>query len=332
MTRKRLRRWVLVGIPIVLLLLYFAVAWSLSSLIVAPPPRSLADVCELAAIFPDCSPENIVPQLVAQYHLPEPETVELTTADGLPLVGWYFDSPDDGNCAMLLLHGYRMNRLEPAVVFAEYFNARGCDLLAYDGRANGESGGDYITYGYYESPDALLALDWLAARADLPVAQIGLAGSSLGAATALLTALEQPEVAFVIAESAYADLPGIFGYQAEARYGPFMRWLFLDAGMLLARWRGNFDPGAVAPVDFIGQVAPPVLLIHSLQDDFTPAAHSEALAAAADPAQTALRLTDWNAGHAASCYIRAAACHEYFDAFLAAFAPDFGRVVIGADN
>jgi hypothetical protein len=40
-----------------------------------------------------------------------------------------------------------------------YFGPRGYDVLTYDGRAHGESGGNACTYGVYEKHDLLAALD-----------------------------------------------------------------------------------------------------------------------------------------------------------------------------
>ncbi|MBN1967550.1 MAG: alpha/beta hydrolase [Anaerolineae bacterium] len=324
MTRKRAIRLLLVGVPLLLILAYLAVAWSLSSIILAPFRRTLSEVCEMVELFPNCARQQLAPQLAQTYGLPLAQDVQLATEDGLVLNGWYFDNPIDGDCAVLLLHGFRMNRLEPAVLYGGYFTARGCDLLAYDARAHGESGGTFATFGYYEHDDARLAVGWLAEHADVPVTQIGLVGDSYGAATALLTAAQEPAIPFVIADSTYTDLYRIFGYQAEIGYGPIMRALFLDSGMLLAGWRGSFVPGSVAPIDAITQVDAPILLIHSMQDTFTLPEHSQDLLAVADPARTVLHLTDWGAEHAQSCLIRPADCHAYFDDFLAVYVPDFG--------
>jgi pimeloyl-ACP methyl ester carboxylesterase len=53
------------------------------------------------------------------------------------------------------------------------------DVLAYDSRAHGESGGNACTYGYYEKRDLSRAIDLIGLR---PVVALGI---SLGAAVAL---------------------------------------------------------------------------------------------------------------------------------------------------
>jgi alpha-beta hydrolase superfamily lysophospholipase len=104
--------------------------------------------------------------------------------DGVILRGWRFPAmtPNRG-VTVVALHGIADNR-ESAVWIAEQLVPKGFDVLTYDSRANGESGGDACTYGFYEKRDLSRALDQLAIQRAI------LVGNSLGAAVALQAAVE----------------------------------------------------------------------------------------------------------------------------------------------
>ena len=100
---------------------------------------------------------------------------------------------------MVYLHGLGDNRAS-VLGIAAHFTMMGFDVLAYDSRAQGESGGDACTYGYYEKQD----LESRARPAGPgPVIAFGV---SLGAAIALQAAAEDPRVALVVALAPFSDL------------------------------------------------------------------------------------------------------------------------------
>ena len=96
---------------------------------------------------------------------------------GVKLKGWWFHAPAKRG-TVVYLHGVADNR-GSSIGFADHFLARGFDVVAYDSRAHGESGGDTCTYGFYEKEDLRRVIDRVAAK------PIILIGTSLGAAVAL---------------------------------------------------------------------------------------------------------------------------------------------------
>jgi pimeloyl-ACP methyl ester carboxylesterase len=87
--------------------------------------------------------------------------VMIEAGDGLALRGWLF--PAKGvprRETIVYLHGVADNR-ESGTWIAERLAARGFDVLAYDGRAHGASGGDACTYGFHEKHDLSRVLDAL---------------------------------------------------------------------------------------------------------------------------------------------------------------------------
>lgn len=128
--------------------------------------------------------------------------VTLTTQDGLKLAAWF--TPPQNGTVILVAHGYNDNRLE---VFHGMFARNGYGVLSFDFRAHGGSEGEISTLGYYERMDVNAALDF--ALAQPGVEHVGAWGGSMGAATVILAAAENPQIEAVVADSAYPSLEDV---------------------------------------------------------------------------------------------------------------------------
>jgi uncharacterized protein len=195
------------------------------------------------------------------------DAVELDGA-GVKLKGWWFHAAEKRG-TLVYLHGVSDNR-GTSVGIAEHFLARGFDVIAYDSRAHGESGGDACTYGVYEKQDLARVLDRVETR------PIVLMGTSMGAAIALQAAAVDQRVAAVVAVSPFSDLR-----TAAIERAPF----FASKGNIaeafrLAEAEGRFRVDDASPVAAAARIAAPTLLIHGAKDDETPAAHSQRIFAA----------------------------------------------------
>lgn len=124
-------------------------------------------------------------------------------SDGVTIRGWLF--PASGSArgiTVVYLHGSADNR-DSGTWIAERLAPKGFDVLAYDGRAHGESTGEVCTYGVFERRDLQRVLDQLGVRRAV------LVGGSLGAAVALQSAPDDPRVIAVVAASSFSDLEAI---------------------------------------------------------------------------------------------------------------------------
>jgi uncharacterized protein len=204
-------------------------------------------------------------------------------AHGVDLHGWYV--PGAGEAAIVLVHGIGNERSTMLPVVAA-LHAAGFDLLLYDQRGSGRSGGDMVTLGYLEAGDLAAAADYLRERSGAPL--VGAYGISMGASVALLAAAQGPGLDAVAADSPYADLYRLVAEGAPVRLfklgavlGPLWRGI---APMMLwhAERQSGISSDSVRPVDSIAQVSPrPVFLIHGTQDQLFGPHHSVALFEAA---------------------------------------------------
>src|SRR5215831_12819309 len=83
---------------------------------------------------------------------PSPPFEELRFEVGIPLAGWRSRTDRPRRGTLVYLHGVGDNR-DSGKWIADHFTRRGFDVLAYDSRAHGASGGDACTYGYFEKTD-----------------------------------------------------------------------------------------------------------------------------------------------------------------------------------
>jgi pimeloyl-ACP methyl ester carboxylesterase len=190
---------------------------------------------------------------------------ELSFANGeVTLKGWIFRATAPRRGWIVYLHGIADNR-QSAIGFARRFVPQGYDVLAYDGRAHGESTGTAVTYGVLEKRDLLSALD--AAHVDRAV----LFGCSLGASVALQAAPLDPRIAGVVAQSPFADLRSIVFERKP--------WIATrgeaERALALAGKRGGFDVDEASVLRAAPRIAVPVLLIHGANDRATSPAHSQ---------------------------------------------------------
>lgn len=182
---------------------------------------------------------------------------------GVTLRGWRVRGSGTKRGTLIYLHGIADNRAAGAGV-AERFARRGFDVIAYDSRAHGESGGAACTYGYYEKEDLKRVLDTVTVR---PVV---LLGASLGAAVALQTAAEDHRVEAVVAAEVFSDLSTL----VRERVPFFVTRQTIEKALALAERQGEFRVSEVSPIAAAARIKVPVLIIHGARDRDTNPDHS----------------------------------------------------------
>jgi pimeloyl-ACP methyl ester carboxylesterase len=193
---------------------------------------------------------------------------------------------------VLSLHGAggwraRSHRFLPWLLPAGY------SVLAPDLRAQGESGGDTITYGLLEKHDALAWAAWMRTQG---CAKVYGMGESLGASVLIMAAeLEPHAFAAIVAECPFADLlesaqeRGQSLFPLPATLTKPVAVMAVAGGSLYIRATQGLDFSQVSPIRSMAKVENPVFLIHGLADTRTPPVHSQELAAA-NPNHTELWL------------------------------------------
>ena len=183
---------------------------------------------------------------------------------GVTLRGWRCTAAAPGRATIVYLHGIADNRASAAGAIAR-FVPRGYDVIAYDGRAHGESSGDACTYGFFEKDDLHRVID------TIQPGPVILVGTSLGAAIALQEAADDPRVAAIVAAETFSDLRTV-GTERAPR---FFTQRTIDHAFEIAESQARFQVDAVSPQRAAERIRVPVLLIHGAEDTDTPPAHSQ---------------------------------------------------------
>jgi pimeloyl-ACP methyl ester carboxylesterase len=192
--------------------------------------------------FPDRENGGLSP---ASFQLAS-EDLAFRSPDGIELRGWWVPAPA-AKGTVVMVHGLNRSRVE-MVRRAPFVHAAGWNALLIDLRHHGQSGGETTTFGAKEKGDVEAAVRLARERSPGPVV---LWGVSLGAASVVFAAADDPTVAGVICDSSFRSLDDTVrhhlqlfrGFRWWLRIVP--RWPVADLAVFWMGRRGGFDPTTV---------------------------------------------------------------------------------------
>ena len=199
------------------------------------------------------------------------EELKLETSDGVKLDAWFLPNKTSKK-AVILCHGYPMDKGD--ILGMTAFLAKEFNLLYFDFRATGRSGGFFSTGGGKEVRDIDAAVKFLEGRGFRE--GLGIFGFSMGGAAALLSvspslkarALDAP-VARLSEELDYIFLP--WGVWRKPLLPLMKAWSLVLMGVNI---------NSLNPVENTAAFAKPVLLVHGGADTQVPVSNSLAIKAA----------------------------------------------------
>jgi uncharacterized protein len=181
----------------------------------------------------------------------------------------FFEPRDDTMPVLIVVHGYRGTRYDKHNrEKAAAFTGLGYNVLALDLSDNGGSTVDNgrISMGFSERWDVLGAFDYLLTRG-FAADKIGLVGESMGAATSLLAAAQEPRIRAVWEDSGYTDALKVVSEQAQNHGFPS---IIVPGGLIIGRLRTGDRINEAVPVDAAAQLAANkavVQIIHCEKDE-----------------------------------------------------------------
>ncbi|HEY3012491.1 MAG TPA: alpha/beta hydrolase [Gemmatimonadales bacterium] len=205
----------------------------------------------------------------ARLNLPV-QRVDIPTEDGVTLAGWVIPAEPKTGFWLLICHGNAGNLSEfDRPVHYAGLRRLGLNLLAFDYRGYGESGGVPSEPGLYR--DAQAAYRYLREKERVPPDRIILFGHSLGSAVAIDLVSRVPAAGLIV-EGALTSV--VERGQELYPYLP-VRWI------AASRFRS---------IEKISRVGIPKLFLHASGDEVIPLAHSRRLYEAAPPPKTLVEL------------------------------------------
>ncbi|MBC2581510.1 alpha/beta hydrolase [Clostridium sp. DJ247] len=206
------------------------------------------------------------------------EEVEITSLFGYKLSGTYIPNPIKTNNTVVIVHGFRGSRWE-SMKYADLYIDKGFNTLIYDSRYSGESGGNDVTFGFYEKYDLDKWIDWVYNKNKGGI--IGVHGESMGASTLLLHSQlneKSKRVKFYVADCPYSDLKALFIYRLEEDYhikNKLIGNILTFYTNIIANIRSGFAFSGASPINAIKDVRTPIMFIHGDSDKYIPFSMSE---------------------------------------------------------
>lgn len=254
---KRGLKWGSISLAVIIIVVYFFVSYMIASGLTKYDRRDQED-----------NPGS---------HGLEYEEVEFTSRDGeITLEGWYLPGQSD-KPTIIFVHGIGSTRSGNNLVeFASEMVDKGYNILMFDMRGHGTSGGDRVSGGYYEQQDVLGAYDYLVERGT-PSGSIGLLGVSMGAGTGILAAAQEPGIKALVVDSTYAKVSNLLSNEAsrKTKIPKAITPVFNPAVTLMARMFYGISIGSLVPENAVHDLDYPILVIHGMADTRIDYSHGE---------------------------------------------------------
>ncbi len=220
------------------------------------------------ALMPPRMPVSLLP---SDCNLPYRDII-LETEDGISLKGWFIPA-EKSEGVIICLHGYPANKSD--ILSAVSFLYPEFSLILFDFRAHGESKGRITRFGLREFLDVEAAVRFIGKEEKLKDCKIGIWGYSMGGAVAIKAASIYMDIKAVVTDSAFANFPEMVTSYYK-NMGP-LKNLFSVLARMLGRVALKEDFIRNSPEYDIPRIKAPILIIHSLEDDFIPHSHAERL-------------------------------------------------------
>lgn len=195
------------------------------------------------------------------------EVWTITSDDGLKLSATYFAPSEKNHRWAILVHGYSRDQ-RFAFDFAEEYLKHGYNVLTVDLRAAGMSEGNYITMGNFESRDIVL---WSEKILEYDSdAKIIFHGVSMGAATVLMAAAQNPKnLVAVVEDCGYTNAYDMFSAQLEKIFG-LPEFPVMPIADIVCKIKTGAKISDAAPINSVAKISVPILFIHGNEDKLVP--------------------------------------------------------------
>ena len=152
---------------------------------------------------------------------------------------------------------------------SKYFYDMGYNVLIPDLRGHGKSEGDYIGMGWKDRLDIISWINFIIK--ENPNAEIVLHGTSMGAATVLMTSGENlpSNVKAIVADCAYTSAWDEFSYQLET-YLKVPSSYILNVTDMVTKLKAGYSLKEASALECVKKATVPILFIHGDKDKFVP--------------------------------------------------------------
>lgn len=249
---------VILIVIIVLMLLWFAVGYLFSNIAIHPRTLETQETYDI----------EIKEGVFEEEELKSwnGEEVRIKSPYGYELFGIFFKGKN-ADKAVIINHGITYT-LYGSIKYARMFLKRGYNVLVYDNRNHGRSGGTNTTFGKYEKYDLKACTDWVFERLGSDC-KVGIHGESLGAGICLQNAAIDDRLSFVIADCPYSDLSELLTTRLKIEF-KLPTAPIVPMASFVTKMRCGMSFRDVSPIKDMDKIKTPIFYIHGLADDYIP--------------------------------------------------------------
>ena len=175
---------------------------------------------------------------------------------------------------IVYLHGNSSSRLE-GLYLAKEILKRNINLFVFDFAGCGQSEGEFISLGYYESKDLRIIIDFI--KKKIPgTGKIGLFGRSMGAATTMIYAHRDKRVEAICVDSPFADFEQLARELTlkQVKLPGFIITIALSFVKSTIINKNGLDIDKLKPIDQAKKTKQPVFFVHAINDELIHIHHS----------------------------------------------------------
>jgi hypothetical protein len=172
---------------------------------------------------------------------------------------------------VVIVHGYTYSH-HGSLKYAKMMLRLGYNVIIYDHRFHGNSGGKNTTLGYYEKDDLKTVIDHIYKKHGQDIF-LGTYGESMGGATVLLEQETDDRVKFLVSDSAFKDIKSLIYIRLREKMIP--AFIFYPIAMVFVWLISGAFFFKVKPIKAIENSQIPMFFVHGLQDDYIPFTHSK---------------------------------------------------------
>lgn len=190
--------------------------------------------------------------------------------DGVVLKAKYVKALTESDKCVICVHGFHSNGYKDFSTIGKFYLENGINVLFVDQRGNGESGGNFITYGHKEQQDIL---DWIE-YADKKLTDnryFALHGISMGSATVMLVSdrVDPAKFKYIAADCGYTVEKTQLLYTIKNMKLPaHLLYGLYSFGCNALR---QYNPGKIAPIEHVKKCTVPMIFAHGKNDQVVPA-------------------------------------------------------------
>ena len=202
------------------------------------------------------------------------ENVSFKTSDGVDIAGWFIHSKEKSNKTIIICHGCGADSPDVLPVTLFLNKKTGFNLLFFDFRNHGRSGGKVSSLGRLETYDLIAAVDFLKTQKPEFAAEIGVFGISMGGAVAITAAAVDRRIGAVVADSPFSSFNYIISRYAKLFYR-IPKYPLVPVTLFFTRFRLGFNPDNASAIRWVSKISPrPVFFVHGDMDERIPLSES----------------------------------------------------------